>query len=398
MTNWEKSCVDALVSSPTAFALFKAKQKNKKHIDQYINTIWPYEIKKKFDNNYSSHENEIIVSLKKSLSYIINNVSENDRYETVITFKTRITRADAVLVFMNNMEQKTFSCRGNNILEICFISEVDDHEAFNVEASKESAYIDRIIQKLGLLSGNYVTRIKIRMISGRTNQNEIILAFLNLFRNKEKKNKFKRVYLGQNIGIEIEYEGIWQKYLEKKLNSSRYAVSFNSGIDGGETNGAKYNDGSRLRENRLRINGHRGLSALHYLVEDMIKSKCSITNKSGMHYHIDLTHLTEKKRDIPARERFRKICASTEIERQLADIFELGGNRIIIETLYTLLRYPTEFTTIEWRMGTPTFNFTKLTIQILCAIHVTNVLFGSKKTMDVEYLTYLAEIYKQINS
>ena len=46
MTNWEKSCVDALVTSPAAFALFKAKQKNKKHVDQYINTIWPYEIKK----------------------------------------------------------------------------------------------------------------------------------------------------------------------------------------------------------------------------------------------------------------------------------------------------------------------------------------------------------------
>ena len=46
MTNWEKSCVEALVTSPSAFALFRAKQKNKKHVDQYINTIWPYKIKK----------------------------------------------------------------------------------------------------------------------------------------------------------------------------------------------------------------------------------------------------------------------------------------------------------------------------------------------------------------
>ena len=48
MTNWEKSCVEALITNPTAFALFRDKQRNKKHVDQFINKIWPYKIEKAF--------------------------------------------------------------------------------------------------------------------------------------------------------------------------------------------------------------------------------------------------------------------------------------------------------------------------------------------------------------
>ena len=59
MTNWEKSCVEALVTSPSAFALFRAKQKNKKHVDQYINTIWPYKIKKFAENKLEEERKRI---------------------------------------------------------------------------------------------------------------------------------------------------------------------------------------------------------------------------------------------------------------------------------------------------------------------------------------------------
>ena len=71
----------------------------------------------------------------------------------------------------------------------------------------------------------------------------------------------------------------------------------------------------------------------------------------------------------------------------------LGKN----ESLSEHLRYPTEFDTIEWRMGTPTFNFTKLTIQILCAIHITNAVFKEKEESQ-DYINCLAELYTKIDS
>ena len=69
MTNWEKSCVEALITSPTAFALFRDKQKNKKHVDQFINKIWPYKIKKEFKEE--STGDKIFNSLLKKIMIIL---------------------------------------------------------------------------------------------------------------------------------------------------------------------------------------------------------------------------------------------------------------------------------------------------------------------------------------
>lgn len=399
MTNWEKSCVDSLVTSPTAFALFKAKQKNKKHVDQYINTIWPYEIKKVFKESNPTH-NITLEAVKKFL-IDLKKQGETGYVDKDYMFGSEIT-ASEIRNGLKNLPREQKSRTENGIGIIIFCSKEHQNHSVCIDPNTEINLIDTIYT--GLSNVNQMCKfykIVTDTRSTRRNTTNFINSSIKQLSKIGKTtdlSKFKRVYLGQNVGIEIEYEGIWQKYLEKKLNSSKYAMSFNSGIDGGETDGSRYGDASRLRENRLRINGHRGLNALHYLLEDMIRSKCSITNKSGMHYHIDLTHLSEKKRDIPAVDRFKKLCINTEIQKQLADIFEIKEDRVVLDTMYSLLRYPTEFTTIEWRMGTPTFNFTKLTIQILCAIHVTNVLFGSKKTMDAEYLKYLAEIYIKINS
>jgi len=405
MTNWEKSCVDSLVASPTAFALFKAKQKNKKHVDQYINTIWPYEIKKVGEkiraSEVKNNDSKILAPIISFLKDLLANGEHGyvdrgyrfDREYTAVEIRNALGGIPGLiaiegighighLVFCSH-ESRNISVNMSPRDNMDFIVLMEDQFKY---ASNESKFYSIQSDTASVREGttDYIEKL-ISQLSKKTI-------------TKKEKSKFKRVYFGQNVGIEIEYDGIWQKYLEKKLNCSRHAVSFNSGIDGGSKDGSKYTKDSRLRENRLRINGHRGLNALHYLVEDMIKSKCTITNKSGMHYHIDLTHLNKRKTYPVSVDRFINIVEDARIERQLADIFEIKEDRVIVDTMYQLLRYPTEFETIEWRMGTPTFNYTKLTIQILCAIHVTNVMFKSKKTMDVEYLTYLAEIYTKINS
>jgi len=404
MTNWEKSCVDALVSSPTAFALFKAKQRNKRHVDQYINTIWPYEIKKvnQGDRVEAATAYDVLDPILNFLSDLIDE-GESGYVDRAYKFKREFTCSE-ILKALISLKNTPSWIAPSSIGEIVFCSS-EDSISIEMNPSKNSNFIDLLIHRLKSV-GSHVKYYK--MVSDTSNERtgttpaikKLISYILKVKKQKKiiNSSKFKRIYLGQNVGIEIEYEGVWQEYLEKELTKSRYAISFNSGIDGGGQDGSKYNNNSRLRENRLRINGHRGLNALHYLLEDMINSGCSITNKSGMHYHIDLTHLDEKKLDISVCDKFVAICNNNRIHSQLASIFEVTREGIVLDVLWPLIRYPTEFTTIEWRMGTPTFNFTKLTIQILCAIHVTNVLFGSKKTMDVEYLTHLAEIYKQINS
>jgi len=404
MTNWEKSCVDSLVTSPIAFALFKAKQKNKRHVDQYINTIWPYEIKKISNDSKADKDGKNAKEiLKPIINFLKDLLKQGESGYVDREYKLdRAYTAEELYVAIKNIPKIVANKTKGSIGSLIFCSHDESSVIVHMEPNKDVNFLRNMFN--AFLMRDKTSRFYTITTDTFSNRQDTTGYISKLIRQlsgiSEKKatNKFKRVYLGQNVGIEIEYEGIWQKYLEKKLNSSRYAISFNSGIDGGSHDGSKYCEASRLRENRLRINGHRGLAALHYLVEDMIKSKCSIANTSGMHYHIDLTHFTAKQLDMQIDSKFKKLAIDNQIERQLADIFEIKGNRIVLDTMFSLLRYPTEFMTIEWRMGTPTFNFTKLTIQILCAIHVTNVLFGSKKTMDVEYLMYLAEIYTKINS
>jgi hypothetical protein len=387
------------VTSPTAFALFRAKQKNKKHVDQYINTIWPYEIKKNRNEKDSVINKDVFNPIIIFLGDLL--VKGESGYLDRSYEFGRLVSAEELLIAMKSLKAialpERVSLIGHIVLisndrstEACYINISPENNDFLGEAKKE-------LEKVPKGAKFYkITTDTSGMRRGTTEYVGGLIAQLSMLK-KINRSKFKRVYLGQNVGIEIEYEGIWQKYLEKKLNSSRYAVSFNSGIDGGSTDGSKYNSESRLRENRLRINGHRGLSALHYLVDDMAKSSCNITNRSGMHYHIDLTHII-KRNGIDIYVKFREIIKDKGLMPYIIDIFEMKEPSSAVEKLTAALRYPTEFTTIEWRMGTPTFNFTKLTIQILCAIHVTNVLFGSKKNIDAEYLKYLAEIYIKINS
>lgn len=403
MTNWEKSCVESLITSPTAFALFKAKQKNKKHVDQYINTIWPYEIKIQGENivrvNKKIPKNSPLNQIIEFLNDLIKK-GEEGYVDREYKFEKPLT-AKEIINWIRQYKYKNIVVGDSSIGNIIFCSANKRNIGIMLDTRNPNAFFRDIIDEFsGCSKNDEFTKISTDTYSERRNSTTCIHDLLKILKNfNSKSSKYKKVYLGQNVGIEIEYDGIWQKYLEKKLNRSRYAVSFNSGIDGGSTDGSKYEDYSRLRENRLRINGHRGLAALYYLVEDMKKSKCTITTRSGMHYHIDLTHVKKAR---PSFGIFLDVFTIKidrhDIKTQLQQIFEASELTDPLSAFKNSFRYPTEFDTLEWRMGTPTFNFTKLTIQILCAIHVTNVLFGSKKHIDVEYITYLAEVYTKINS
>ena len=43
---WKDDLLAAMMTSPTALTLFKAKQSNKRHCDQVINSLWSYKTEK----------------------------------------------------------------------------------------------------------------------------------------------------------------------------------------------------------------------------------------------------------------------------------------------------------------------------------------------------------------
>ena len=110
-----------------------------------------------------------------------------------------------------------------------------------------------------------------------------------------------------------------------------------------------------------------------------------MTTKSGMHFHIDLTHQGPRKLE---SDPDWKLLNSTELEL-LHSIFEIKNSDMHIKEQ---IRFPTEFNTMEWRMGSPTLNYSKLAVEILTAIHVTNVITKKNKQINSEYLKCLLDI------
>ena len=387
MTNWEKSCIEALITSPIAFSLFRDKQKNKKHVDQFINKTWPYRIEKVFKTE-QKYKSDVFDEILKRIMIVRNHEDKSDEIDLGMIRLDDIKGAELIKIFNKNMKDQACNSSGNHIIRLELQAKTGRPTRIYIKDGFRN-YREEITKVI--FESAIYTRIEMVAVDGRLGTDEVIDAFLSCIKKNKKprgtENKFKRKFIGQNVGIEIEYDGIWHNYLEKELVKTKNAISFNSGIDGGITNGSNemYFMHDRLRENRLRINGHRGLNALYFLLEEMNKTNSIMTTKSGMHFHIDLTH--QGSRNLESDPDW-KLLNSTELEL-LHSIFEIkNSDRHIREQI----RFPTEFNTMEWRMGSPTLNYSKLVIEILTAIHVTNVITKKNKQINSEYLKCLLDI------
>jgi len=214
-------------------------------------------------------------------------------------------------------------------------------------------------------------------------------------RFQKRPGKKKRIYKSINIGIEIEYDGCNCQQLEKQLLANG-AVSFNSGWDGGGTSGERPGVClGRLRENRLRINGMKGLKALYILLEWMKNNNCKIAEKSGMHYHVDCTDVLGETQGIWGSEITKIGYAVNDILANLTGHSERAIESVYnqaVQIFYSYIKSQSEFNTIEWRMGTPTLQYKTLVLQILVAIHITECAKYKNKTPNEKYLRILGEI------
>ena len=392
MTNWEKSCIEALVTSPIAFSLFRDKQKNKKHVDQFINKIWPYKIEKVFKAK-QKEQSDVFDEILKRIMIARNHEDKSDEIDLGMIHLNDVKGEELIRIFNKNMKDQTCNSSGNHIVRLELQAKTGRPTRIYIKDGFRN-YREEITEVI--LGSAIYTEIKMVTVDGRVGTDEVIDAFLSCIKKNKKprgvENKFRRKFIGQNVGIEIEYDGVWHNYLEKELVKTKNAISFNSGIDGGATDGSNeaYLLSQRLRENRLRINGHRGLVALHFLLEEMNKTNSIMTIRSGMHFHIDLTH--KGSRNLESDPNWR-LLNDPEL-KLLYSIFEIKNSdrHISDRHIKEQIRLPTEFNTMEWRMGSPTLNYSKLVVEILTAIHVTNVITKKNKQINSEYLECLLDI------
>ena len=418
MTNWEKKCIEALVAGPIAFSLFREKQRNKKHVDQYLKKIWPYRrtlapikeinaIKKLMStkieiNNASQDKEERFKSIPFELELKINVPDSiiQGLYNAIYTVmnpdyfdskKKKKKEADTLIKSKLKAVMIIIIRNGSDELFDTSIVKLGPRNKYNESQTIKDVLLSKVSTIIDAESKLFLS-INIR-IEKRKAKNEAIQfwkSFLKEMLSSLENTRNIKGYHGQNVGIEIEYEGVYMKKIKSEL-IKRGAISFSSGIDGlfPETPGDQrhYQDSHRLRENRLRISGHKGLNALHFLLEEMNKS-CSLARNSGIHFHIDMYDVT-KRSGIKGSARRMSPGIKKRLIKMIREVFRssiynrvtLGDDAInLIKDLIGITGYHEghdirvlyEYDTFEVRSIKKTLNYSKMVISILASIHFVN--------------------------
>lgn len=408
MTKWQESCITALASSPFAWEAFKMKQRNKNLLWQYINRIWPYHRIVR-TNKKLSKDSQMINELNRLLVYLETYDIESDRgyglspaINFIITDKDMMAIKAACLLpdstrNMYNTNGFNVTLMGgniisgtNDIIKLLGKQQVGNHIHFDTicgSMDKPEEQIKNCIHGIKLLictyNSIYGTQKEIKLIKKRIK----ILNWLN-------------------IGIEIEHDAsneTSEKIVKRILQQN--CVEYNSGYDGGMR--------LRLRENRIRLNGIKGLKGLYTLLQDM-QENAAIADNSSVHMHIDckfdnsyeriksIVHsvVNEGRRNFADLEQiFVNTILNYEILEEFIQIFDLHKISCISDfekwvDLNGIIRFNDAFNTIEYRFCIPNFNYSDYVIQILFLIHITECI-KHNSPINKNYVTML---YKIINS
>lgn len=383
MTKFEKSCIEAICESPMAFELFRKRAYNVKRVDQFVNKIWPYKLRSK----RKTKNQDVLKAVRRirNILYEESLVPQDDSSTTTYEFNYSANQLRReIRMIGKNTKSEILYPSADNILNICD----EDWHTITQLSGRRRVSVGSILHDI--LESNIFNskKIYINRRYRRHYSKELLMHVVSMFdKVLSKGTNYKPTYL--NVGIEIEYEGIDLNYFEKELIKNK-AVSFNSGWDG--------NMVGRLRENRLRISGISGLSALKLLLIEMEVNLCLLDNHSGIHYHIDCSHRDPER--IVYKENSRKILSLLgDYSRKVNDIFGSNSGNVAMY-LSNRIRIPDEFETLEWRMIYPSLNYTLMVSQMLFCIYMTKIAtsYNEKNPpkIDGEYLSLLANISKKI--
>lgn len=415
MTKWQESCITALASSPFTWEAFKMKQRNKNLLWQYINRIWPYHNVKNNSIVTNSLKNK---SLEACLHELLNILSKyekrilsNSGYDLRHPIIFKITEKDKVIIekisnlhpskrYISSYLYTSFNhtllgedidvFRRTDLIRCLELIPLDKEGSFSSICCRMTNCEQQIVacrHSIMLLLQEY----------GKIREN-------NDYKTKKKTPKYKTNWL--NVGIEIEHDAQnkTSKEIVKRILQQN-CIEYDSGYDGGMS--------IRLRENRIRLNGIKGLKGLYTLLQDM-QENAAIAENSSVHMHIDCDfdnsyhNVTRKiyvnnseirRRYTTLEQFFVDFILNNKILDEFVKIFNLGATSNInaFENWVNhagIIRFNDEFNTIEYRFCIPNFNYSDYVIQILFLIHITECI-KHNSPINKNYVTML---YKIINS
>ena len=384
-TQWQLECINALSTSPTAWDLFKAKQKNRKMLDQFINRLFPY---KKIKNKKKSKE-ERALSFDELCNALLTTNTETIDCEKLIfycpfTIKASESIKNKLYNLMNDDKLYSYYPCDNNFCKIistnCETIRIGDNNGI----ASRLRYLDRMDYEVEyalhythfnvIRHCNYPKETILHFISDlKYLRKEKIIIFDNDSKEKRQKKIKRTISNNLNIGIEIEYDGIeTPEYIKKQLPNLGI-VSFDSGFDGNNTN--------RLRENRIRLDGIKGIKGLWCLLQHM-KKDCKLATHSSVHMHIDCAYdeSTDRSKNktfadiYNSRNHFQlgKLIRNTRYSF-LSEIFNLKSDEII-SIILNNTKFNWEFRTIEYRFCKVSLDYRDFILQMIILIHITECL------------------------
>lgn len=399
MTKWQESCITALASSPYTWEAFKLKQKNKNLLWQYINRIWPYR-RVENDCKMIAENNKTLENALKLLLFTLQNNKEriiDSRGLEFSNIEFIIRPSDTIVVGTAQYNSKRKSPRA-------FFNHFLGGKRIDVYAGRDlidnllsapvnvTLYFDRICSSLNYPEEQYNCCV---------NNIEILLETYKKFKKdktKKRKKVQKTIINWLNVGIEIEHDAensTNPKIIRKILQQN--CKSYDSGYDGNSTD--------RLRENRIRLNGIKGLKGLYTLLQDM-QENAAIANKSSVHIHIDCKYddsfdeiikKIKKKHGSIIKTFIKTISPVFEEFKIIFKIDETITKNQLIENSDTPLRFSGEFYTIEYRFCIPNFNYSDYVIQILFLIHITECVKHNAK-INKNYIGLLTKIVTKLRN
>ena len=410
---WKDDLLAAMMTSPTALTLFKAKQSNKRHCDQVINSLWAYKTEKIVnpDVRWRKPKTKSIERLITEFSSInVNMLLEADKRKEPIKLNTPIQgemffnlhswEENELFKLMNKM--KTLKREVLNRYKL-FSFERCGRSVDNIHLPHSASYFEELLNTLfskdiyivipmfdNIKGAKFWLKCKNKFIA----QLKEFVQLLNKAYNKKLKSMRKN-YI--NVGIEIEYDGtktpndIQHRILENGC------ISFDSGYDG--------NYAVRLRENRIRLNGIAGFKGLYILLEYM-KENDKLAKNSSVHMHIDCGALSgadakfhnrnnRKPRTMDIYNNATKLTIDNF--KLLCDTFEidLGINTQYFGFFVDNMRWNDHFDTVEFRFCMVSLNYTDYIYQMLILIHIINCA-RYQLPINTKYLKKLKEIKDKI--
>lgn len=413
-TDWQYSCIDALTTGTEAFKIFKARQVNRKLLDQYICRIWPYKYKdRKAAANIKENRSEYREVVAEIRDILLNNMSPSERGNRMMMKEPRSINAREFAKWIKLNSKNVTEAPIETGPPAFEITAIDQYGRMHSRIYKGMSIGQRdIMERLLILCSDCgtgsmtINSIKFSEYIDRDAlvkaKNYCVNALNQLIRSKENSKK-GLIYDSVNIGIEIEYNGCNCQSLEERLRQL-HAVDFNSGFDGGVFDGSS-SYSTVLRENRLRIKGAKGMKALEELLNYMRENSCQIDENSGLHVHIDCRDITRRKGALSSLEELRQSVKrsvhelSDEMQRTVAGIFRISDSSLRSYELSFILaekiKTQADFKTLEWRMLSPTLLYDKMFVQILAAIHLTECAKYKNKKPNEKYLTILGELARK---